>query len=94
MYTQAGDILIKKCDKPQNVTKLKTNILHQGLNHTHVLKGKFCIGLVGEDKYLHSKVCKAIHAEHKPIKIPEGFYKIEIVKEFDHWENESREVID
>ena len=34
------------------------------------------------------------HQEHNPIKVPSGYYKIEIVKEFDHLSNLERRVVD
>lgn len=34
------------------------------------------------------------HEEHRPITIPEGYYKIEIVREYDHFAEESRQVMD
>lgn len=34
------------------------------------------------------------HEEHKTIHIPPGEYEINIVKEYDHWAEEARNVID
>ena len=34
------------------------------------------------------------HEEHNPIQVPAGYYKIEIVKEFDHFSQLERSVVD
>jgi hypothetical protein len=94
MYIQHGDVLLFKCDKPKNIEKLKTDVFFQGMNHQHRLRGDFMIGKDGDDTYIHSKGCEAFHDEHHAIALPEGFFKLRIVKEYDHLLEESRQVID
>lgn len=91
---QQGDILIFECAKPKDVTKLKTDLLHKGQQNHHRLRGKFMIGEINGKRYIHSKVCELFHEEHKTINIPEGFYSLGIVIEYDHLLEESRQVID
>lgn len=94
-YFQQGDVLLKTCEKPREVIKLETDLLWRGQNHHHRLRGKFKIAKndAGET-FVHSKGAELFHEEHKTIQIPEGFYKLGIVLEYDHWLEESRQVID
>lgn len=93
-YFQQGDVILKECEKPSNIEKLKTDLLWKGQNHHHRLRGKFMIGKVKDDLFVHSKGSELFHEEHKTLEIPEGFYKLDIVKEYDHFLEESRRVID
>ena len=93
-YFQHGDVILKECEKPTNVEILKTNLLYQGMNHQHKVKGKFSIGKVNEKIYLHSKGCELYHDEHHSMNIPEGIYELSIVLEYDHLLEESRTIID
>ena len=34
------------------------------------------------------------HEEHNPIQVPAGYYKVEIVREFDHFSQLERSVVD
>tara|TARA_R100000664_G_C2752788_1_gene140077 strand:- start:1546 stop:1977 length:432 start_codon:yes stop_codon:yes gene_type:complete len=40
------------------------------------------------------KPMKLIHEEHNPVEVPAGYYKVEIVKEFDHFSQMERRVVD
>jgi hypothetical protein len=93
-YLQQGDLILTKIEKPTNVEKLKTDVLYKGQNHEHKLRGKFCIAKDSKNTYIHSKGCELYHDEHAMIKIPDGFYELKIVLEYDHWLEESRQVID
>lgn len=93
-YWQQGDCLLKHCEKPTGVEKKKTDLLWKGQNHHHRLRGKFQIATKGEDTFVHSKGCELFHEEHNTLQIPEGFYQLGIVQEYDHWKEEARRVID
>jgi hypothetical protein len=93
-YYQHGDVLLKEAELPKEAKKVKTNVLHKGLNHTHNLTGKFQVYSCEQDIYLVSSGCNVVHGEHKPIAILKGVYKKSIVVEYDHFKEESREVID
>lgn len=90
---------------PQNAKKVKENFLAEGevTGHAHRLTG-----VVGVDFQLYEKdgvkFCELLkdtritHEEHKPQELktmdfPQGM-EVHIVREFDHFENEAREVID
>lgn len=98
MIIQQGDVLLKEVQEiPNTLVKKNTNILHQGLNHTHIIKGEFELF---EDNYLHAiGECVLDHDEHGKAEIrlrtlPVGWYKKSIVKEYDHFLEESKEVVD
>jgi hypothetical protein len=93
-YIQHGDVLLFECDKPKNVEIVKTDVFYQGLNHQHKVRGKFRIAKSNGETFIHSKGCEIYHDEHHTIKIPEGFWNLKIVKEYDHLLEESRQVID
>lgn len=93
-YYQQGDVLLKECKKPTKVEIQKTDLLWKGQNHHHRLRGNFKIAKNGEDVFVHSKGCEIFHEEHKSFPIPEGFYQLRIVEEYDHFLEESRRVID
>lgn len=91
---QQGDVLLKTIPKPTGVTLEKTDLLYKGEQHHHRMKGKFKIATKGEQKFVHSKGATLFHEEHKDVEIPEGFYEMDIVREYDHALEESRRVID
>lgn len=91
---QQGDVLLKQTEKPLNVNILESDLLHKGQNHHHRVKGKFKIGENAEGRFVHSKGAVLFHEEHKDVVIPAGFYKLGIVMEYDHFLEESRQVID
>jgi hypothetical protein len=94
-YYQQGDVLLKKLlAKPTVDVKLKTDLLHKGQAHHHRLRGKFKIATQGNVRYVHSKGAELYHEEHQTIFIPEGFYVLDLVREYDHFLEESRIVVD
>jgi len=95
IFYQQGDVILKECAKPKDITILKTDLLHKGQNHHHRLNGKFRIGVSSDGtKYVHSKGSILTHEEHLDINLPEAFYEFSVVMEYDHWLEESRQVID
>jgi len=95
-YVQQGDILIKSVEAlPKNAVKQKGGIIKLGsqTGHAHMLdKGE--IYLSGEEMYIVTKDSTIMHDEHKPIKLKDGVHYIDIVKEYSHFEEESRAVVD
>lgn len=96
-YFQHGDVLIKNCDKVKGIKKVQGKVLKRGdTGNDHYLVGGIC-NIYKKDADIYLNVQKQTvlrHNEHKEIKIPKGFYKIEAVKEYDHLLEESREVKD
>ncbi len=96
MFYQQGDVIVKQVDKVKGV-KLDDLVLAQGskTGHSHVIKGK--AELYDENGVLFLKVngnATLTHEEHKPIIIKKGNYQIVIVREYDHFAEEARNVAD
>jgi len=81
---------------PKKIKLKATKILHQGEQHSHhFIKGESLIGEGNGKKYLRVKKLAIVdHAEHGKGDIPVGDYYVEVKLEYDHFLNESREVID
>lgn len=95
-YFQTGDVLYKQVEAlPKGLKKLKGNLIHKGQNHFHRIEGKFALyeGAAGFFIKAEGK-CALTHEEHKTIALPKGLYKKDIVLEYDHFLEESRQVID
>lgn len=94
-YFQQGDVLLKQAEKtPKGLKPFKGDLLYKGQNHHHRVRGKFKIATKENVTFLISSGCELFHEEHKAIKIPKGNYQLDIVREYDHWREESRRVID
>lgn len=99
MYLQQGDTLYFPAIIPSEAMPIKTNVVQEGefTGHAHRLHdGEFQLFNTNDGtKYLRvAKETEIRHEEHNPFKIPPGDYKIGIVREYNHWENETRQVID
>lgn len=94
-YLQQGDVLIKEVKEISKSAKaMKSDLLWKGQNHHHRVKGKYSIKKDGDKLFLESRGCVLYHEEHKDIKVPSGKYVLDIVMEYDHLLEESRQVID
>ena len=63
-----------------------SNRYHFGRNNPQVCD---YVAIEGEDGY-----ATLTHEEHNPVTVPSGYYKIDIVKEFDHFSQLERRVVD
>ncbi|MFH0825643.1 MAG: hypothetical protein V2B18_23045 [Pseudomonadota bacterium] len=98
-YYQQGDILIKPVKAiPKNAGKLSDNVLARGeaTGHAHVAWGvDALLYRSGERLYLNAPNGAEIkHEEHGPITVPRGTYLIEKVREYDHFVERPRTVVD
>ena len=98
MKYQQGDVLIKSCEEVKG-EELNHLILAEGeyTGHSHrIIEGMAKLVLYKNLLYLKviSKQAKLFHDEHKEIILPTGFYKIDRVREYDHFEEEARRIID
>jgi quercetin dioxygenase-like cupin family protein len=101
-YYQQGDVLMKIMDE-QPIDKEAEMLEHMTLaegeatGHYHrVTEGKAELYMLTGQMYMKVLTDKAkiTHEEHNPIEVPKGLYKIDIVKEYDHFAEEVREVVD
>lgn len=96
---QQGDVIIRKVDYAVEGEKLDHLVLAEGeaTGHSHqITEG---LGqLIMMDKIMHlqifSETAKLRHEEHNEVIIPKGDYKIGIVREYDPFEDEIRQVKD
>lgn len=104
MLYQQGDVLIETVNEiPEQATVIQPAqrgiILAEGevTGHAHVMNPVSATLLTdGMDRFLRvsSKTAVVEHEEHHNITIPKGDYKIRIVKEYDHFAEEARNVQD
>jgi len=106
-YLQQGDVLMFPVKElPEGVEKQPTNVLQEGehTGHAHRLMFRHDDKAIGSGVYQHPMTLKKYfevevptdlnHEEHKTIQVPPGIYEVRIVREYDHFENEAREVVD
>ncbi len=99
-YLQQGDVVIKPIKNvPKNALPLKENALAYGevTGHAHRLhEGQFQIfETPKKERYLRVVTPSMLrHEEHKQFEVPPGDYKIDIVREYDHFEQLVRQVAD
>jgi hypothetical protein len=95
-YLQQGDVLLKRHSGPMPGNTSKGPLLHKGQQHHHSLRGGAFRIIEGDGgKFLDvEEATELTHEEHKTIPVPAGQYKVEFVQEYDHWLEESRQVVD
>lgn len=102
-YGFHGDVLLFCEDLPENFDSfdlLKDGVIAEGesTGHAHVLFGdNYELRENPETKERHLKIVDTTllkHQEHDPIEIRPGSYRIGIVKEYDHFTEETRRVLD
>ena len=98
IYYQQGDVLIRQTDSVKG-KKLDHLTLAEGeaTGHHHtVTKGD--AELYEKKGTLYLKVisdeAELTHQEHKKIILPRGEYEIDIVREYDHFTEETRRALD
>ena len=100
---QQGDVLISSVDEiPQGKPIQPKNgcfVLAEGeiSGHAHRIEAVGDIEFTEKDGMFYlknKKPCVVRHEEHGPITIPAGTWKVGGVREFDHWAEEARRVID
>jgi len=94
-YHQQGDALFFKANKvPEDAKLTKSNVAAEGLVR-HI--GVSCNIYESENgkRFLEAMDnCSIQHPEHNNVNLKRGVYEIKKVLEYDHWLEESREVID
>ena len=91
-YFAQGDLLAFPIEKLPDVLKKRDDmVVVDGLNR-HLAEGG---SVVVYDGFLSApEGCVIKHPEHNPITLDPGHYEIKKVLEYDHFLEESREVID
>jgi hypothetical protein len=104
MLIQQGDVLIQSIDKiPSNLKNVKQSkkgyVLADGeiTGHAHVIVDddiEMMCDEVGSKFIANDHTVEVVHEEHGMVEIPAGTWKIDIVKEYDHFAEEARKVRD
>lgn len=99
-YFQQGDVILVPVEIKGRLPKIDGNVLQHGeaTGHAHrFFSDDFSIV---EDKKTQKRYLRVVepgalrHEEHKEINLPSGDFEIRIVREYDHFKEESRRVVD
>lgn len=99
-WFQQGDVTIQPASIPRGARTDAGRILAHGevTGHAHRLTEASDGLLVEIDGQLYLAVGEGgatiIHEEHKPVELPQGDYRIGRVQEYDHFQEEARQVRD
>ena len=103
---QQGDVVLVLIDKiPSDLKKVKADVLQEGeaTGHAHRLHGNDFEIFAPKGPYnnetarKHLRIVKPTllkHEEHREIKLPPGDYEVRVVREYDHFLEETRRVAD
>jgi hypothetical protein len=107
-FYQQGDVLIKELKDPWRLEQVKkretqkteslTVARGETTGHSHVIKGKGILHFIPQDTdfiaFELTEEAVISHEEHNSIVLPPGTYFIETVREYDHFNEETRFVRD
>lgn len=96
-YWQQGDCKIQEAKHPEGLEKVSSPILVESAvtNHTHAIHGAAQVFTDGKTKYIDAaEPFELRHPEHHPLTIPAGQYRVDTIREFDHFLEEARAVAD
>lgn len=98
-WFQQGDVMIKPvAEIPEEAEVTGDRVLAKGeaTGHQHVAEAEDVRLFVYEGQLFMSAPNGTIivHQEHRPLEIPSGNYVIGTVREYDHFAEEARRVID
>lgn len=104
MKLQQGDVILKKTNQPlKDGKKMNHLILAEGeaTGHNHQIVSGIAqlIVLQGDNKgkmilNVISDYAKLKHQEHKEIDVPKGKWEVKRVREYNHFNEEARQVLD
>lgn len=98
MYLQQGDVLLRRIEGvPKKALCQDHKVLAEGesTGHRHEVFGLADLYALDEQLYLEvTGEAELRHQEHLPITLPPGTYAVGIVREYDHFAEEARRVVD
>jgi hypothetical protein len=97
MYVQQGDVILTKCNKPMGKKEKHslTLALGEATGHHHTVVGEATAYIIDGVVYVDvAGEAEITHQEHGNIALEPGTYRMNKVFEYDHMENEAREVRD
>lgn len=99
-YFQQGDVLIKPVARIPEGAKPSPagRVLREGeaTGHAHVaVDAEVKLYIVGDRLFMDAPTgTEIVHEEHKTVAVPPGTYEISGVREYDHFAEEARAVLD
>ena len=99
VWFQQGDVTIKPVESlPEGAEPVAGRVLREGeaTGHAHVATGEG-VQLFMRGGTLYMRVpsgTEVVHEEHAAINVPPGVYEVGAVREYDHFAEESRVVLD
>lgn len=101
-YWQQGDVVLFEIDEyeiPKDAVEVQDPVLQHGeaTGHAHRLHGGGFLVFETPTKQKFLRLVQSVplrHEEHKEIKLPAGNYRLGIVREYDHFSEEARQVTD
>lgn len=104
-HFQQGDVLAVKIDQMPKGLKKKSPaargfVIAEGevTGHAHTIATDAVEAMFVDDAgVIYAQIKKQVdllHEEHNPVSLPPGLYRFGGVQEFDHFENEARQVVD
>lgn len=97
---QQGDVLMERVDNmPRKAKKLNHRTLREGeaTGHAHRAVAEDVTLFIGEGNVLYMNAptgTTVVHEEHNAIEVPPGTYRVSGVQEYDHFLEETRDVLD
>lgn len=98
-YLQQGDVLMKPVGSiPAGAKRLPSRVLREGehTGHKHLATAEDVV-LFEVEGVMYARVpsgSPVVHEEHRTVFMPPGDYRIDAVREYDHFAEEIREVMD
>ena len=98
-WFQQGDVTIMPvAEIPDGAALVRTRVLREGeaTGHTHVATADD-VQLFLHEGTLYMRApsgTEVVHEEHKAFNVPPGTYRIGVVREYDHFAEEARPVVD
>jgi hypothetical protein len=98
-WYQQGDVLITPAAEiPESAVRVGTRVLREGeaTGHAHVATADDVQLFLHEGTlYMRAPTgTEVVHEEHRAFRVPPGTYRIGAVREYDHFAEEARSVLD
>ena len=99
VWYQQGDVTIMPAEGiPASAVRVSTRVLREGeaTGHAHVATADDVQLFLHEGTlYMRAPTgTEVVHEEHKAFSVPPGTYRIGAVREYDHFAEEARSVVD
>ena len=104
IWFEQGDVCLIPVTIPQEAEAIAGDVLRHGeaTGHSHRVRGRAELLEHGTERVRYLRLfdhVEVVHEEHRPIHLPRPAapftgYEVRVVKEWDHFAEEAREVVD